>query len=109
VLQVQQELDAQEPVLPRRRKAPRRFEIGTGDCAFPDTPKEFFRQHYFEVLDLIVNFIKDCFNQPGHGVYRQLQDLLLKAARRDFQAEFDFITKFYGDDFNSSPLKAHLE
>ena len=65
VLQVQQELGVQEPVLPRRRKAPRRFEIGTGDCAFPDTPKEFFRRHYFEVLDLIVNFIKDRFNHLG--------------------------------------------
>jgi len=95
VLQVQLELDVQEPVLPRRRKAPRRSEIGTGDCAFPDTPKEFLRQHYFEVLDLIVNFIKDRFNQPGYGVYRQLQDLLLKAAQReDFQVEFDFIIKF---------------
>ena len=42
-------------------------------------------------------------------MYRQLQDLLLKAARcEDFQAEFDFIIKFYGDDFNSSLLKAHL-
>ena len=48
----------------------------------------------------LTNFIKDCFNQPGYGMHKQLQYLLLKAAQcEDFQTEFDFIIKFYGDLF----------
>lgn len=110
MLQLQEQLDVGEPVLPRRRKTPRRYEIGAGDGTFPDTPKQFFRQHYFEVLDLVVNFIKQRFNQPGYGVYRHLEDLLLKAARcEDYKAEFDFVVKFYGDDFHPSLLKTYLE
>ena len=59
---------------------------------------------------MIINCIKNRFEQPGYKVYRQLQDLLLKAARHEeYTAEFDFVTKFYGSDFNSHLLKTQLE
>ena len=66
--------------------------------------------HYYEVIDLIVNFIQQRFDQPGYGIYRSLQDLLIKSAQgEDFSAEFDSIVQFYGSDFNSATLKAQLE
>ena len=110
VLQLQEQLGVNEPAMPRRRKAPCRYEIGTGEGHFPGTPKQFFRQKYLEALDLVVNFIRQRFDQPGYGVYRHLQDLLLRAAKcEDYTTDFEFVVKFYGDDLHPSPLKAQLE
>jgi len=48
------DLDVDEASLPRRRKRPRRYE-GVRDAAaeFHDDAKSMYRQHYYEVLDLI--------------------------------------------------------
>ena len=90
VLRLQSQLSVNKPSLRSRRKAPRRYEIGTGEGHFADTPKQLFRLNYFEVLDLVVSFIRQRFNQPGYGVYRHLQDLLLKAASgKEYTTEFE--------------------
>ena len=39
------------PVLPRKRKAPRRYEIGTEDGSHSATVEDHYRQQYYEVLD----------------------------------------------------------
>ena len=57
VMMLQQEEGVNEPVLPRKRKAPARFEVGSNAAHYPDTPKEHYRQQYFECLDLVVNCI----------------------------------------------------
>ena len=56
-----------EPQLTRRTKCPR-FDDGLAKSEFHDDPKTYFRQHYFEALDLAVNCIKDRFDQPGYKV-----------------------------------------
>lgn len=71
-----------------------------------------FRQHYFEALDLVVNCIKDRFDQPGYRIYKYLQDLLLKSVTstsETYQTEFDFVVDFYGNDFEKNSLKVQLE
>ena len=74
-------------MLPRTRKTPRRHEIGSGDFS---SSEEYFKVHYYEALDLVVNFIQQRFNQPGYEIYCSLQDLLIKAAHcEEFTAEFD--------------------
>ena len=71
--------------------------------------KDYYRQHYFEAIDLVVNCIKDRFQQPGYEVYRNLEQLLLKAAENlDVKTEFDFVTSFYGEDFQPDNLRAQL-
>ena len=77
ILQLQHELEVQDPTLPRRSKAPRRYETGSEGYVHA-SPKELYRKEYFSVLDLVVNYIKDRFHQPGYGVYQQLQELLRK-------------------------------
>ena len=99
-----------EPTLPRKRKAPSRFEVGSGVGHHPATPKEYFRQHYFECLDTIVSCIRDRFDQPGYAVLKNLEDLLLKAVRNeDYSSELDFVLNFYKDDFVRSSLRLQLE
>ncbi|SMN02628.1 hypothetical protein SPONN_1502 [uncultured Candidatus Thioglobus sp.] len=98
-----------EPQLPRRRKVHRKYDHGSAEGEFHDTPKAYFKQHYFEAIDLAVNCIQDRFKQPGYEVYQHLELLLLKASEnKDYETEFDFVTTFYGEDLQPANLHAQL-
>jgi hypothetical protein len=105
-----QSLDVQEPQLPRRRKTPKRLDDGNSEGDYPDSPKVFYRQQYYEALDLIISTINDRFDQPGYKVYTQLEDLLLKAVQKeDFIDSLTAVTSFYHSDFNATQLRLHLD
>ena len=100
-------LDKSVPELPRHRKTPRRFEPGIGEAEFPASPCVYYRPIYCKALDLI---IKNHFEQPGYKVYQHLQEILLKAANQtDYEADFDFVTEFYGTDINRDMLRTELK
>ena len=51
--------------------------------------------------------IQDIFNQPGLKMHCNLQELLLKAAKKErCDEEYDFLVNFFGNDFNSTLLKS---
>ena len=53
-----------------------------------------------------MNCIRNRFDQLGYKVYRNFQELLLKASTmEDYEEEYAFVTKFYGSDFDPSALK----
>ena len=61
-----------------------------------------------EALDLVINFIREHFNQLAW--LQNLENLLLKAAKRDdYTAELQFVLDYYRDDFDHSLLATHLE
>jgi len=64
--------NVEPPVLPRKRKAPRRVEIGDGYHA--DSIEDYFRVQYFEATDLAITGIKRILPT------RRLTVLLLKVA-----------------------------
>lgn len=102
--------DVDNPVLPRKRKCPRRFDDGTAVGEHPASPKVFFRQQYFEALDLIISCLKSRFEQPGYNVYKNLQELLLKAInRQNFEPELQYVSQFYGDDIKEANLRCQLQ
>jgi len=70
-------VDVSEPALPRRRKAPKRFDTGSAPNEYPQTPKGMYRHTFYEAFDLVINCIQDRFDQPGFYVYKNLQDILL--------------------------------
>ena len=63
------ELDVEGPCVARKRKFPKRLELGSGEAEFHVTAKSFYRQMYFEALDLAVSSITDRFDQPGFRIY----------------------------------------
>ena len=102
-------LDVSDPVLPRKRRAPRDREIGTGDSAFAESVQDHYRRIYYEALDLIVNCITSRFQQTGYKVYCNLENLLLKSVKKcDFTEELEFVCSFYGSDFNKEQLQLQL-
>ena len=69
----------------------------------------FYRQQYYEALDLIISSINDRIDQPGYRIYYQLEDLLLKSIQKeDFEDCRTTITSFYHSDINTTQLRLHL-
>lgn len=109
VTQKAKELDICEPVLPRRRKRPARYEDGQAEHFFPDSPKSFYKAVYFESLDMIINCIQARFNQPGYLILRQSESLLLKAINQEeFSEDLESVCSFYGSEIDQALLETHL-
>ena len=98
------------PVLPRKRRAPQRFEVGTGEGSHSSTVEDHYRHAYFEVLDLAIASISDRFNQPGYAIYQNLESLIVSAANCEpFDQHLKEVVEFYENDLNSSLLSAQLQ
>ena len=104
------ELDIDEPRLSRQRKRPRRFDPGSSIGDFPSTVEDYYKRIYFEALDLVINGIKNRFDQPGYRAFCNVEDLLIKAVKKNScDEEFKFVMEFYKDDFDETGLKLHLD
>ena len=54
--------------------------------------------------------IQDRFDQPGYMMYKNLEQLFVKAAnKRDYSLEFQEVITMYGDDSNESELSTQLQ
>ena len=58
------------PTLPRKRKAPQRFEVGSGEGYHSSTVEEYYMQYYYEAIDSAIFTIENRFDQPGYIMYR---------------------------------------
>jgi hypothetical protein len=104
------EINVDEPVLPRKKRAPSRYEDGNAPPEFHSSPRDMYRQVYYEAIDLLVQTIEDRFDQQGYNVYCCLEQLLLKAIqKKDYSDEFKVVTDIYVDDLNAVNLKMHLD
>ena len=104
------EVDISDPVLPRKRKVPQCFEEGSAPPEFHSTPKDLYRQVYYEALDLLVQAIGDRFDQSGYKTYCCLEALILKVVKReDFSEELKTVLDVYGSDLSASNLQIQLE
>ncbi|XP_052818330.1 zinc finger MYM-type protein 1-like [Mya arenaria] len=95
-------VDVNEPTLPQGCKLPKRYETGDADYEYPNSPKDLYRQQYFEALDMAINCIQDRFDQPGFRLYTRLQDSLLKSVVEDPTAADDIqhVMEVYKGDIN---------
>ena len=84
------------PVLPRKRRTPAHLEIGDSEAYHSQTPQEHYLRYYYEALDYAITAITSRFDQPGYIMYRNLEDLFIKAAnKQDFSVELQKITVNY--------------
>lgn len=63
--------------LPRQRKIPKKYDDGLAEAECHKDPKSYYRQHYFEAIDLAINCIQAWLQQPGYQFYSNLEQLLL--------------------------------
>jgi hypothetical protein len=99
-----------EPTLPRQRRAPTRFDIGSGSGSFPESPSDMYRQLYFEALDLITTSIDRYFDQESFKVYTTFESLLLKTLKSEsIDNELQFIETKYSTDIDIEKLRTQLQ
>ena len=99
-----------EPEVPRNKRAPARFEVGTGTPLFPVTPEQVYRRIYFEALDLIVSSIEERFDQPSFKAYSNMESLLIGVlSSQDVSSQMDYMKENYADDVRTGYLFSQLE
>ena len=98
------------PALPRKRRVPQRYKIGSGEGSHCTTMEDHHHLQYFEVLDIAIASITDRFYQPGYAVYKNLEGLLVNAANgQTISSYFESVTTFYKDDFDQGLFSAQLQ
>lgn len=97
-----------EPVLPRRRNPPRRT-ANEAECYQPETPKDYYRQKYFEVLDVVSNEISRRFNQSDLTTVADIEKMLLAAANGQEFTIPESVRTMYKEDLQMIRLPIHLQ
>ena len=105
------------PVLPRKRRAPNYSIIhfldgyGQGSEAHnPKTPRDYYREIYYEVLDTFIFTLKERFDQPCFIAFENLESLLLKSLRNeDSLNEMSYLESTYSDDVEVEQIKVEME
>ena len=87
-----------KPTLPRKWKAPKRFEVGTGETEFHASVEDHYSAIYYETLEFIIQCIGDRFDQVEYRMYIKLETLLRKQV--EHKSELDYVKELYGDDIN---------
>ena len=87
----------ENPVLPRKRKIPARYNNGEEQHHRKDVELSY-RQLYYDAYDYVISGIKDRFDQPDCKLYFHMQNLLLKAANGPkCLKEYNIICEIYKD------------
>lgn len=72
--------------------------------------KDYYKGIYIEALDKIIKFIGDRFNQPAFETLKNLECLLLFAAKGEkYDKNLEYVMNFYNDDFDKELLKFQLK
>jgi hypothetical protein len=95
-----------EPVLPRKRKIPRRLDDRT-PSHHPSTPTDLYRQKYFQVLDVVCEEIKRRFDHLK--IVADTESLLLDSANGMDRDVPQSIVDMYSGDMDMARLTLHLK
>ena len=85
----------------------RRIDEGAPGHVFL-TPKEYFRQQYYEVLDLLSGEIDRRFNQEGIKILGQIESLLINACNGQVNQPSDTLESLYRADIDFQRLQVQL-
>ena len=77
-----EELDVDEPVLPRKRRAPRHFDPTSSTTHADNSLEDFYRRFYYEVIDTIIGEIGHRFDSDSSELYGKMENIVLSAAKR---------------------------
>ena len=73
------------------------------------TPEAYYYQIYYGVIDYAGEVIHDRFDQLGYSMYRNLEELVVKACKGEtHNTELDHVCDFYKGDLSRAQLEAQL-
>ena len=94
-----------DPQLPRYRRAPRKFDSGSQPHMY-NSPKEYFKQQYFEACDLLRALEKRFDQHQSLEPVFALENLLLKACNGEpYEEDLNVLeASCYQDDLDCDKL-----
>ena len=110
VVKTAEELRIGQPQLPRYRRPPARLDDGSHPHCFA-SPRDYYRQVYFEAFDLLLRELEDRFNQKDAlAPVLALESLLILAANgENYESELQAVEdSFYANDIDVTRLKRQL-
>ena len=102
---VRSQHNVSEPEQPRRRKTPRRYEVGETLGNFHDIPESYYKQQYLEALDLIILLKKDLVNLDMQLTSRCKIFSRKQPKVKEYHNELLFVTNFHGADLDKVCLE----
>ncbi|KAK3095241.1 hypothetical protein FSP39_012040 [Pinctada imbricata] len=96
------------PTLPRYRRIPKRVDDGTEQHRF-DTVKGYYRQQYYEALDLAKGELNARFDQKNMSVVQEIEALLLSAANGEDVSIPSSVADLYKNDISLGSLETQLK
>ena len=99
----------QEPTVPRQKRVPRRLDDGAEGHHYA-SPHDYFKQQYYEVLDLMLNEIDRRFDQPTFMILRDIEKLIVESCNgTDSEVKLpSTIDSMYATDLKLDSLKIQL-
>jgi hypothetical protein len=98
----------EEPILPRPRKLPKRFNDGGSAHQYPGA-KDKYRHAYFEALELGAGEVDKRFNQQDFLLIKEIEGLLIKSANGEtVQPLSDTLLKYFDNDIDPTQLTFQL-
>ena len=105
------ELGLENPRIGRRRRLPLRLDDGSAPHTH-ETPKDFYRQQYFEACDILLRDLEDRFCQEEvSNPLLSIESLLVDAANgREYEETWEkFCRSFYKNDLCVDRLYSQLK
>ena len=65
LIKMAESLEVEKAQIPRKRKLPKRHDDGLAEAELHDDPKSYYRQRYFEAIDLSINCIRSNLSNWG--------------------------------------------
>ena len=78
-------------MLPRRRKAPKRFDPAASTTHADNCPEDLYRRFYYEVIDTILGEIEHRFDFDYFELYGKIENILLSATKGELASCDDMI------------------
>jgi hypothetical protein len=98
----------EEPKVPRKKKIPRRIDQGS-ETTNHQTPRDYFRQQYYEVIDILIIQLKQRLDQKGLMILSDIEQLLIDSCNGDANSPSSTIIGMYQSVIDISRLSLQLK
>ena len=97
----------EEPVLPRYRKTPKRYDAGVTPHRYQSS-EDRYRHSYFEVLEVVSGVIERRFDQQDLKIIKDIEQSLINASNGEAFDISASVSIFLGDDMDIPRLKTQM-
>ena len=96
------------PVLPRRRKIPRRIDDGASPHVFTDV-EDLYRKEYFQAIDCVKGELQRRFHQDNFLLVRNIETILINSANGNPCSFPETFKTTFGNDIDMQKLSLQIQ